>query len=170
LLKRSTRLPSTSVSRPSVRFLGPHLHVLIQHHGRRHYRSPTAVVGYQPDIAGWSVRFPRSNLILTHSTEAKHRGFAFVTYSSAADAQDAIDNMDLNELHGRVIKVNLARPMKGLMQQPGGNRASACSHAFIRVNLTRVSSLGERGMAQSQCIAAIAKWRSVAHVHGGNIP
>jgi peptidyl-prolyl isomerase E (cyclophilin E) len=56
------------------------------------------------------------------SLESKHRGFAFVTYGSTADAQDAIDNMDLNEMQGRVIKVNLARPMKGPVQ-PGGNRA-----------------------------------------------
>ena len=55
--------------------------------------------------------------------DGKHRGFAFVTYSSSADAQDAIDNMDLNELRGRVLKVNLARPMKGLAQ-PDGSRAS----------------------------------------------
>lgn len=53
--------------------------------------------------------------------EAKHRGFAFVTYSSTSDAQDAIDNMDLNELRGHVIKVNLARSMKTPMQL-GGNR------------------------------------------------
>ncbi|KAI0065360.1 RNA-binding domain-containing protein [Artomyces pyxidatus] len=54
--------------------------------------------------------------------EPKHRGFAFVTYSSTGDAQDAIDNMDLNELRGRVLKVNLARPTKGLTE-PNGNRA-----------------------------------------------
>lgn len=56
--------------------------------------------------------------------EQKHRGFAFVTYSSPADAQDAIDNMDLNEMRGKVLKVNLARPMKGPVQ-PMGNRAGA---------------------------------------------
>ncbi|TEB06427.1 RNA-binding domain-containing protein [Coprinellus micaceus] len=32
--------------------------------------------------------------------EGKHRGFAFVTYGASSDAQDAIDNMDLNELKG----------------------------------------------------------------------
>ncbi|KAH7889666.1 hypothetical protein F5I97DRAFT_568548 [Phlebopus sp. FC_14] len=56
-------------------------------------------------------------------TEAKHRGFAFVTYASPADAQDAIDNMDLNELRGRVLKVNIARPMKAAIQPGAGNRA-----------------------------------------------
>jgi peptidyl-prolyl isomerase E (cyclophilin E) len=30
--------------------------------------------------------------------------------------------MDLNEMGGKVLKVNLARPMKGQLQ-PGGNRA-----------------------------------------------
>lgn len=58
--------------------------------------------------------------------DAKHRGFGFITYASPADAQDAIDNMDLNELRGKVIKVNLARPMKGPIQ-PLGNRAGGYS-------------------------------------------
>lgn len=62
----------------------------------------------------------------TLNTASKHRGFAFVTYSSSGDAQDAIDNMDLNELRGRVLKVNLARPMKGPSQM-SGNRAGATS-------------------------------------------
>lgn len=55
--------------------------------------------------------------------ELKHRGFAFVTYAFSADAQDAIDNMDLNELRGRVIKVNIARPIKAAIQPGAGNRA-----------------------------------------------
>ncbi|KAJ7109407.1 hypothetical protein C8R44DRAFT_635241 [Mycena epipterygia] len=76
------------------------------------------------------VQLPSAATNPTLQAEAKHRGFAFVTYGSAADAQDAIDNMDLNELQGRVIKVNLARPMKGLMQQPGGNRASAFANPY----------------------------------------
>lgn len=65
-------------------------------------------------------------------TDSKHRGFGFITYASPADAQDAIDNMDLNELRGKVIKVNLARPMKGPIQ-PLGNRAGGYSVHFLRV-------------------------------------
>jgi len=60
-------------------------------------------------------------------TAPKHRGFAFITFSSQADAQDAIDNMDLNELKGKVLRVNLARPMKAALLNPQGNRASAFS-------------------------------------------
>ncbi|CAG8711120.1 34783_t:CDS:2, partial [Gigaspora margarita] len=33
-------------------------------------------------------------------------------FEEAADAQAAIDNMNLSELYGKVIKVNLARPMR----------------------------------------------------------
>jgi peptidyl-prolyl isomerase E (cyclophilin E) len=77
----------------------------------------------------------------------KSRGFAFVTYSTQIDAQDAIDNMDLNEFRygvtqalahgptyhsfihpcsrsGRVIRVNLARPQKGALANGGYGRAS----------------------------------------------
>ncbi|KAK7054820.1 hypothetical protein VNI00_003283 [Paramarasmius palmivorus] len=77
------------------------------------------------------VQLPSATTNPSQQNEAKHRGFAFVTYSSAADAQDAIDNMDLNELRGRVIKVNLAKPMKTPMQL-GGNRAGK----FLAVTYT----------------------------------
>lgn len=43
-----------------------------------------------------------------------------------------MDNMDLNELQGKVIKVNLARPMKGPIQ-PLGNRAGTCTVYFLLV-------------------------------------
>ncbi|KAI0748215.1 RNA-binding domain-containing protein [Daedaleopsis nitida] len=68
------------------------------------------------------VQLPSAPANPANPNETKHRGFAFVTYSSPADAQDAIDNMDLNELNGRVLRVNLARPMKG-PTQAAGNRA-----------------------------------------------
>lgn len=73
--------------------------------------------------------------------DLKHRGFAFVTFSSAGDAQDAIDNMDMNELRGRVLKVSLARPLKGV-QQPAGNRAIWESEEWLRQNAKPLSSGG----------------------------
>merc|ERR1719161_218826 len=39
----------------------------------------------------------------------KHRGFGFVEFMDAEDAQDAIDNMHHAELYGRTLRVNLAR-------------------------------------------------------------
>jgi peptidyl-prolyl isomerase E (cyclophilin E) len=53
-------------------------------------------------------------------TTQKHRGFAFVQFESADDAQDAIDNMDGAELFGRVLKVNVSKPSatKGAGNRP----------------------------------------------------
>lgn len=46
------------------------------------------------------------------SSNDPHRGFGYVEFESAADAKEAIDNMDQSELFGRVIKVAQAKPMK----------------------------------------------------------
>ncbi|KAK7019349.1 peptidyl-prolyl cis-trans isomerase E [Favolaschia claudopus] len=78
------------------------------------------------------VQLPSSATNPTLQSEAKHR-------VRTADAQDAIDNMDLNEFHQRVIKVNLARPMKGLMQQSGGNRAIWESEEWLKANALPLS-------------------------------
>lgn len=68
---------------------------------------------------------------MTQNNGPKHRGFAFLTFTTPIDAQDAIDNMDLNELKGKVLKVNIARPLKGGAIVPSGNRASKfCSWIF----------------------------------------
>ncbi|EKM82656.1 hypothetical protein AGABI1DRAFT_33563 [Agaricus bisporus var. burnettii JB137-S8] len=66
--------------------------------------------------------------------QPKHRGYGFVTFGASADAQDAIDNMDMNELKGKVLKVNLARPMKGPVQ-PMGNRAVWESEEWLKENV-----------------------------------
>jgi peptidyl-prolyl isomerase E (cyclophilin E) len=79
--------------------------------------------------------------------DGKHRGFAFVTFASSADAHDAIDNMDLNVLRGRVIKVNLARPMKGIAQ-PDGSRASKNADADAIQLLTSISTLFSLGVGR----------------------
>ncbi|KAI9327375.1 peptidyl-prolyl cis-trans isomerase E [Obelidium mucronatum] len=41
-----------------------------------------------------------------------HRGFAFVEFESYLDAREAVDNLHLSELMGRVIKVTVAKPSK----------------------------------------------------------
>ncbi|KII88467.1 hypothetical protein PLICRDRAFT_110365 [Plicaturopsis crispa FD-325 SS-3] len=87
------------------------------------------------------VQLPSAATNTTQQAEGKHRGFAFVTYSSSGDAQDAIDNMDLNELRGRVIKVNLARPMKG-PSQVGGNRAIWESEEWLQQNAKPLAESG----------------------------
>jgi hypothetical protein len=39
-----------------------------------------------------------------------HRGFAFIEFDDPSDAQDAIDNMNLSEMFGKTLRVNLAKP------------------------------------------------------------
>ncbi|KAG8217532.1 RNA-binding domain-containing protein [Butyriboletus roseoflavus] len=78
------------------------------------------------------VQLPPAATNTTSETDPKHRGFAFVTYASPADAQDAIDNMDLNELRGRILKVNIARPIKAAIQPGAGNRAIWESEEWLR--------------------------------------
>lgn len=87
------------------------------------------------------VQLPPAPANPSKPTEFKHRGFAFVTYSSPTDAQDAIDNMDLNELRGRVLKVNQAKPMKGL-QPPDGNRAIWESEEWLRQHAKPLAQSG----------------------------
>ncbi|ODN79867.1 hypothetical protein L202_03760 [Cryptococcus amylolentus CBS 6039] len=57
----------------------------------------------------------------------KHRGYAFITFSSAADAQEAIDNYDLNQLPGyqgsdKFLKCSLAQPSKYVDESGRGDR------------------------------------------------
>lgn len=51
------------------------------------------------------------NLPIDYSTQ-KHKGFAFIEFQSPEDAADAIDNMDNNEILGKTIRVNIAKPMR----------------------------------------------------------
>jgi RNA recognition motif-containing protein len=52
------------------------------------------------------------------STEL-HRGFGYVEFEDAADATEAINNMDQSELYGRVIKVAMAKPDRKETGQAG---------------------------------------------------
>src|SRR6516165_8487383 len=55
--------------------------------------------------------------LVTDRTTGRPRGFAFVTMSSPAEAQKAIDALNGKELGGRALNVNVARPRE---ERPGG--------------------------------------------------
>ena len=66
------------------------------------------------------------NLMLDKMT-GKSRGFAFVEYASAEEAQNAIDQFHNKEFQGRAITVNVARPREDRPTRfggGGGNRDS----------------------------------------------
>jgi len=52
-----------------------------------------------------------------------HRGFGYVEFEQAADAKEAMDNMDQSELYGRVIKVAPAKPQKDANEGLGSKTA-----------------------------------------------
>ncbi|KAI5475677.1 hypothetical protein MNV49_001052 [Pseudohyphozyma bogoriensis] len=69
------------------------------------------------------------------SHQAPHRGFAFLTFSNATSAWDAIDNMNRNVLPGpanagRPLKCNIAKPPKGL-KTGGSNRATGVNGFLV---------------------------------------
>lgn len=71
--------------------------------------------------------------------------------------------MDLNEIRGRVIKVNLARPMKGPVQL-GGNRAGGLFspvHICAHLEYHFLSSVGVRGVATTKSETSRSQWRLV---------
>ncbi len=60
------------------------------------------------------------NLMLDKMT-GKSRGFAFVEFASAEDAQKAIDQFHNKEFQGRAITVNVARPREERPPRFSGN-------------------------------------------------
>ncbi|KAF2005290.1 peptidyl-prolyl cis-trans isomerase E [Amniculicola lignicola CBS 123094] len=55
------------------------------------------------------VTLPKPEL---QSSNEPHRGFGYVEFEEANDAKEAIDNMHLSELYGKVIKVAPAKAQK----------------------------------------------------------
>jgi RNA recognition motif-containing protein len=62
------------------------------------------------------VRTHSSSLLRTDidTLDNSIRGFAYIEYESADDAEEAIFNMNDSELYNRVIKVDIAKPHRGL--------------------------------------------------------
>lgn len=58
-----------------------------------------------------------------------HRGFAFVEFEDADDAVEAIDNMHLSELYGKVLKVTRSKPIR-IREGSAAARAGFLSQAF----------------------------------------
>ncbi|KAL9595024.1 MAG: hypothetical protein Q9219_006693 [cf. Caloplaca sp. 3 TL-2023] len=57
------------------------------------------------------------------SSKDPHRGFGYVEFEVAADAKEAIENMDQSELFGRVVRVAPAKPQKDSNEGLGSKTA-----------------------------------------------
>ena len=60
--------------------------------------------------------------LITDRETGRPRGFGFVEMSSEAEAQAAIDQMDGQELGGRTLRVNIAKPREPRGGGGGGRR------------------------------------------------
>jgi len=58
--------------------------------------------------------------VITDRETGRSRGFGFVTFAEAADAQSAMQAMDGSDLDGRSIRVNEANDRGGDRRGPGG--------------------------------------------------
>lgn len=70
------------------------------------------------------------------SSSDLHRGFGYVEFEEAADAKEAIDNMDQSELYGRVIKVAMAKPDR---KETGEAGLGSLTAVWEQVSATMVS-------------------------------
>ncbi|RDA84762.1 hypothetical protein CP532_6940 [Ophiocordyceps camponoti-leonardi (nom. inval.)] len=59
----------------------------------------------------------------SQDTTDSHRGFAYVEFEDSADAEEAIKNMHLSELFGRILKVSHAKPPKSADEGLGSKKA-----------------------------------------------
>ncbi|KAI5466898.1 hypothetical protein BGZ63DRAFT_418649 [Mariannaea sp. PMI_226] len=66
------------------------------------------------------VKVPKSD---SRDSTEPHRGFAYVEYEDAADAQEAIDNMDQSEFFGKILKVSQAKAPKSAEDGLGSKTA-----------------------------------------------
>jgi RNA recognition motif-containing protein len=71
------------------------------------------------------------NLITDRDT-GRSRGFAFVEMSSAAEAQEAITQLNGKEIDGRSLTVNTARPREDGGGRGGDNRRSGGRDGFSK--------------------------------------
>lgn len=67
-----------------------------------------------------------------------HRGFGYVEFEEAADAREAIDNMDQSELYGKVIKVNAAKPSQKATNEGLGSKVALWEQVCVTKHILQI--------------------------------
>ncbi|KAI7883484.1 hypothetical protein K492DRAFT_235418 [Lichtheimia hyalospora FSU 10163] len=76
-----------------------------------------------------------------------HKGYGFVEFEEEEDCEAAIDNMNLAELHGKVIKVTKAKPHRVLA---GSNRAVWSDDAWLQKHAVPQTEPAEEAKSPSE--------------------
>jgi RNA recognition motif-containing protein len=76
-----------------------------------------------------------------HANTGNSKGFGFVTYSSPAEAQAAIDNLNGIELDGRTIRVNMSKPRESGDRGGGGGYGGGGTLPFSTLHSRSISLL-----------------------------
>lgn len=79
------------------------------------------------------------------------RGFAFVNYEDRNYAKDAIDNMHLSEINGKVLKVSIARPTK--LNESSSHRAIWDEDDWLKNQHIEVPDVVEESLQKKQKIS-----------------
>lgn len=105
---------------------------------------------------------------LIDQSQQPHRGFGFVVFAAEDEAEDAIDNMNLNEIEGRIVNVSLARPAagRGVLGEPARRAIwedEVCCRVTTRAKIACLPSplsrppnigLDQRAWRRSRCSSA----------------
>jgi cold-inducible RNA-binding protein len=70
------------------------------------------------------------SIVMRDRETGRSRGFGFVTYGDAAEADAAINGLNDTELDGRRIRVNLANTRSGGGGGGGGSGGGPCNISF----------------------------------------
>ncbi len=85
-----------------------------------------------------------------------HRGFGYVEFEDAADAKEAIDNMDQSELYGRVIKVAMAKPDRKETGEVGLGSTTAIWEQVCLNCCLSAPNIREGGSGTNICIGRLS--------------
>jgi RNA recognition motif-containing protein len=67
----------------------------------------------------YTVRYAVDDVVFTFSSFSECRGFGFVTFSEASEAENAIKELTGTEIRGRKITVEIAKRSAGYPKSPG---------------------------------------------------